>query len=124
MRARACSRPRRAGSTRTSSASSCIATSRSAGTRASSARNGTSATRWSRSATGMIPVALLLHRVALVPFLAELALVPALLDVAIQLDAELVRVEPARRGREHARARIGVVDHLRRGQRLLGEDLR
>ena len=41
--ARACWRRRRAGSTRTSSASSCSATSRSAGTRASSARSGTSA---------------------------------------------------------------------------------
>src|SRR6185312_15113319 len=38
-------------------------------------------------AGAQIPVALLLHRVALVPFLAELALVPALLDVAIELDA-------------------------------------
>ena len=44
----ACWRRRRAGSTRTSSASSCSATSRSAGTRASSARSGTSATTWTR----------------------------------------------------------------------------
>ena len=43
-----------------------------------------------------VPVALLLQIVAFVVFLAELPRVPALLDVAQQLDAELVRIEPAR----------------------------
>jgi hypothetical protein len=42
-----------------------------------------------------IPGAALLDRVALVVFLAEAALVPALLDVAEQLDADLVGIEPA-----------------------------
>src|SRR5882757_866945 len=36
-----------------------------------------------------IPVPLLLHRVALVPLFAELPAVPAVLDIAVQLDAEL-----------------------------------
>ena len=45
----------------------------------------------------LVPVALLLQVVALVVLLAELAGVPAVLDVAEQLDAELVRVEPAAR---------------------------
>src|SRR3569832_785993 len=43
-----------------------------------------------------LPVLLEIHRVALVPLFTELALVPAVLDVAEQLDAELVRIELAR----------------------------
>ena len=44
----------------------------------------------------LVPVAPLVQIVALVVFLAELAGVPALLDVAQKLDAQLVGVDPPR----------------------------
>ena len=61
-----------------------------------------------------VPVLLRVEVVAVLPLLAELPLVPALLDVAIELDAELVRVEPPAARREHAGVVVGVVDDLRR----------
>ena len=57
--------------------------------------------------------------VALLVLRAELALVPALLDVAEQLDAELVRVEPARLRGHRPGVVVGVVDQLRGLERLL-----
>ena len=56
--------------------------------------------------------------VALVLLGAELPLVPALLDVAEQLDAELVGIEPAGLGRHRPRVVVGVVDQLRGLERL------
>ena len=51
--------------------------------------------------------------------LPNLPLVPALLDVAKQLDAELVGVEPAAERGHGAGVVVGVVDDLRRLQDLL-----
>ena len=61
----------------------------------------------------LVPLPPRLVVVAFVVFLAELPLVPALLDVAEQLDAELVRVEPAGLGGHRAGVVVGVVDELR-----------
>src|SRR4029453_1195609 len=49
------------------------------------------------------------HVLALVPLLAELPLVPALFDVAVQLDAQLVGVELTRRRCGHPRGVVRVV---------------
>src|SRR5262249_57143396 len=51
----------------------------------------------------LVPPAAGLLVVALLPLGPELTLVPPLLDVAEQLDPELVRVEPAGRGGHRAR---------------------
>ena len=59
-----------------------------------------------------IPVPLRVEVVALLPLAPELPLVPALLDVAVELDAELVRVEPPAARRHDARVVVGVVDDL------------
>src|SRR5207248_5557700 len=59
-----------------------------------------------------VPGALFLLVLTLVVLLAEPAGVPAVLDVAEQLDADLVRVEPAARHGHGARVVIGVVDAL------------
>src|SRR5207244_249549 len=53
-----------------------------------------------------IPMLLRLERIALFPLAPELPLVPAVLDVPEELHAELVRVQPALRRREHARVVI------------------
>ena len=52
--------------------------------------------------------------VAVVVLLAERAAVPAVLDVAEQLDAELVRVELRRRAGHRAAVVVAVVDHVGR----------
>src|SRR5262249_18869337 len=49
-----------------------------------------------------VPVLLRVQVVAVLPLLAELPAIPALLDVAKQLDAELVRIELPLRRREDA----------------------
>src|SRR5205814_5754802 len=53
-------------------------------------------------AEAAVPVAPRGHVVALFPFFAEAALVPAVLDVAVQLDAELVGVQLSGRRRGDA----------------------
>src|SRR6516225_1183658 len=73
-------------------------------------------------AKAFIPLALLVEVVALLPLLAELAGVPAVLDVAQQFDADLVGVEPAAGHGHGAGVVVGVVDTLPRLQRLLGHD--
>ena len=60
--------------------------------------------------------------VALVVLLAERAAVPAVFDVAEQLDAELVRIQPRRRAGHRAAVVIAVVDHVAGGQALPGHD--
>ena len=52
--------------------------------------------------------------VAVVVLLAEGAAVPAVLDVAEQLDAQLVRVELRRRAGQRAAVVVAVVDHVGR----------
>ena len=69
-----------------------------------------------------VPALLRLEVVAVVVLLAELPLVPAVLDVAEQLDAELVRVEAARAHGQRARVVVGVVDDLGVGEGVLGHD--
>ena len=70
-----------------------------------------------------IPAPSCCEAIALVPLLAEAALVPALLDVAVQLDAELVRVELPLRRRHDARVVLGVVDDLGGLECFFREDL-
>src|SRR5690348_11861010 len=70
----------------------------------------------------LVPGAAGLQVVTLVPLLAEPSLVPPLLDVPVQLDAELVGVERAGAGAEGAGVVVRVVDDLVRGQRLPGHD--
>src|SRR4029079_12428166 len=60
----------------------------------------------------LVPRPPLIEVLALVPLAPEPSLVQALLDVAQQLDADLVRVELPRRGREHAGVVVSVVDDL------------
>src|SRR5256885_65143 len=64
------------------------------------------------------------HVLALVPFLAELPLVPALFDMPVQFDADFIRIELPGRGRRHAAGVIRIIDHLGRPQGALGHDLR
>src|SRR6185312_10083302 len=71
-----------------------------------------------------IPALARRHVSALVPLFSELPLVPALFDVPVQFDAELVRIELPRRRRGHARGVVGVIDDLRGPQRALRHDLR
>src|SRR5207244_2542013 len=71
-----------------------------------------------------IPMLLRLERIALFPLAPELPLVPAVLDVPEELHAELVRVQPALRRREHARVVIGVIDDLGSVENLLRHDFR
>ena len=60
--------------------------------------------------------------VAVVPLRAELALVPAFLDVAEQFDAELVGVQPLRAHGHRAGVMVGIVDDLGVGQAVLRHD--
>src|SRR5262249_16755458 len=60
----------------------------------------------------LVPVLARLQRVALVELFAEPPAVPAILDVAQELDAELVRIQLPRRRREHAGGIVGVIDDL------------
>src|SRR5262249_32511506 len=62
----------------------------------------------------LVPGPPLLQVVALLPLLAELPGVPAVLDVAEKLDAQLVRVEPGAVGGHRAGVVVGVVDALPR----------
>ena len=71
-----------------------------------------------------VPVAAGAVVVAVVELLAERAAVPAVLDVAEQLDAELVRVELRRRAGQRAAVVVAIVDHLGRRQALPGHDRR
>src|SRR5690606_6786316 len=61
----------------------------------------------------LVPVALALTVVDLLPLFAEAALVPALLDVPVQGDTEFIGVELAGSGCHHARVDVGKVDDLR-----------
>ena len=72
----------------------------------------------------LVPPPALVVIVAILIIGAELSLVPPLLDVAEQLDAELVGVEPARRGGHRARVVVGVVDQLGGVERAGGHDRR
>src|SRR3954463_4670853 len=56
--------------------------------------------------------------VALVVFFTEAALVPSFLDVAPQLDSQLVRIDRARAGTHRPAVVVGVVDNLVIPQRL------
>ena len=60
--------------------------------------------------------------VARFPVTAELAFVPAFLDVAIQLDADLVRVQPIGAHGHRAGMMIGVIDDFAVGQTEVGHD--
>src|SRR5262249_45845320 len=65
----------------------------------------------------LVPPAALLVVVAVLVLGAELPLVPALLDIAEELDAQLVGVEPARLCRHGSRVVVGVIDQFRRLER-------
>src|SRR5690606_25793069 len=67
----------------------------------------------------LVPVATLLEVVAALPLRTELTDVPAALDVAEQLHAELVRVQLPGRAGEHGRDHVGIVDDLRGLERPL-----
>src|SRR6202048_879256 len=72
----------------------------------------------------LVPGAARAKVVALVVLLAETSLVPAVLDVPPQLDAELVRVDRAGPGSHGAGVVVGVIDDLGVLERLLGHDRR
>src|SRR5690606_11269980 len=59
-----------------------------------------------------VPALLLRQRIALLPFLAEAPLVPPILDVAEELEAELVGIESAGTHGDGAGMAVGVVDEL------------
>src|SRR5260370_18286255 len=71
-----------------------------------------------------VPILLRLEIITLFPLLAELAAVPALLDVAKQLDPELIGVEAPATRSEHPRRVVRVVDDLTRVQDTLGHKAR
>src|SRR5262249_12700906 len=71
-----------------------------------------------------VPALLDRHVLALVPLLAEPPLVPAVLDVAQELDAELVGIELPGRRRQNTGIRVGIIDDLGGLERLLRHDLR
>src|SRR5213075_1235778 len=75
-------------------------------------------------ARAQIPALLAGDVVAVGPLLAEATLVPALLDVLEELDAQLVGVESAGAGRDDARVCVGEVDDLGVLAGELGHDLR
>ncbi len=62
--------------------------------------------------------------VALLVFLAEAAAVPAVFDVAEQLDAQLVGIEPRRRAGHRARVMVAIADQVGRLEALAGHDRR
>ena len=71
-----------------------------------------------------VPAGALDQVLAVVVLLAEATLVPALLDVAEQLDAQLVGVQPPAPPAQRPRVVVGVVNHLRVGEDLLRHQLR
>ena len=70
-------------------------------------------------ADAFVPVLLFTQVLGLFVFLAEFALVPPILDVAEKLDADLVRIKPARRHVNRAAVMIGVIDDLGSGDEML-----
>ena len=71
-----------------------------------------------------VPRLLLDHVLAVVPLLAEPALVPPVLDVAEQLHAELVRVQVPRARRHDGGVVVRVVEDLARVAHALGHEPR
>ena len=71
-------------------------------------------------AQAFVPVLLLAEVFGFLVFLAELALVPAIFDVAEQLDADLVRIEIPRRHVNRAAVMVGIVDDFRGIDKVLG----
>src|SRR3954463_6000858 len=69
-----------------------------------------------------IPLAARTVVVAVVVFLAECPTVPAVFDVAKQLNAKLVWVELCRRASKRTAMMIAIVDHVGRREPLPGHD--
>ncbi len=69
-----------------------------------------------------IPIAALAHIVALVVFFAEAAAVPAIFDVAEQLDAEFIGIEPRGAAGHGAAVMVGIVDDVGGLKALAGHD--
>src|SRR5262245_22935468 len=79
---------------------------------------------FSPEASLLVPVSPLLQIIALLVLLAEASRVPAVLDVAEQLDPQLVGVDAWTVHGERAAVVVGVVDHLGGAHRLGRHDLR
>ena len=72
----------------------------------------------------LVPAGFRHEIVAVVVILSELAAIPAIFNLAEKLNADLIRIDPARLHRHDARMVIAEIDDLRILERLFGQNLR